>query len=124
MRIARRAVVAAMASLPAVGSSSAKSGQQNAYGSVPYGELGYGGSRSDCFIATAAVGTANHEDVAALRRFRDDVLLENALGRAFVRAYYATSPPVARWVSRSPRRRAAVRTLAIRPAATIYNTLT
>jgi hypothetical protein len=48
-----------------------------------------------CFIATAAWGSKDQADVATLRRFRDDVLMPSAAGRAFVAAYYAASPPLA-----------------------------
>jgi hypothetical protein len=49
----------------------------------------------DCFIATAAYGSALHEDVAWLRSFRDQYLLTNKPGRAFVAFYYEHSPTIA-----------------------------
>ncbi len=48
-----------------------------------------------CFIATAAWGSHLDPHVAELRRFRDEFLLTNAPGRAFVAWYYETSPPIA-----------------------------
>ncbi|MCU4743466.1 CFI-box-CTERM domain-containing protein [Natronoglomus mannanivorans] len=123
MSLTRRALLSLAGSVGLAGAATATGETEEeddidlSYGAVPYGEQGYGGSRSDCFIATAAIGTTNHEDVAALRRFRDDVLLENAVGRAFVRTYYATSPPVARWIARGPRRRRIVRRTLIEPAS-------
>ena len=50
---------------------------------------------SPCFIATAAYGTALHEDINVLREFRDEYLVTNPAGRVFVKIYYTTSPPVA-----------------------------
>ncbi|MFO7973437.1 MAG: CFI-box-CTERM domain-containing protein [Candidatus Hydrogenedentota bacterium] len=55
-----------------------------------------------CFIATAAYGTASAEELAALRRFRDEVLLQTTLGTAFVDLYYQVSPPFAAEVARHP----------------------
>jgi hypothetical protein len=42
----------------------------------------------DCFIATAVYGNINAPQVQTLREFRDDVLMHNTLGRAFVSIYY------------------------------------
>ena len=50
---------------------------------------------SPCFIATAAYGTPLHEDINVLRDFRDDYLMSNPAGRAFVKIYYTSSPPIA-----------------------------
>lgn len=93
------------------------------YGVGAYGEGGYGGMPANCFIATAACGTDAHDDVVSLRGFRDDVLLQNRPGRLAVITYYALSPPIARWISRSPHRRAAVRRLIVSPASRLTTTV-
>ena len=51
---------------------------------------------SKCYIATAVYGSYDAPEVRVLRRFRDEVLSTSVPGRAFVRGYYAVSPPVAR----------------------------
>ena len=53
-----------------------------------------------CFIATAAYGTDTATEIDILREFRDVVLLPDSLGARFVSLYYATSPPMADFISR------------------------
>ena len=84
-------------------------------GGVPQGS---GGSRvtppataSRCFIATAAFGSADAEQVMVLRRFRDEQLLGHPVGDWFVQTYYRLSPPVADVIAERPWARAAVRGL-------------
>ena len=38
------------------------------------------------------------DEVVALRNLRDNVLLENWLGRTFVKSYYEISPPLANYI--------------------------
>jgi len=60
----------------------------------------YGKGGGGCFIATAAFGSYLDPNVQILRNFRDDYLLTNALGRAFVEFYYKASPPIADYIRR------------------------
>lgn len=53
--------------------------------------------RSGCYVATCVYGSYNVGEVWVLRRFRDDCLAESAVGRAFIRFYYAVSPTLVRW---------------------------
>jgi cold shock CspA family protein len=57
---------------------------------------------SKCFIATAVYGDPCCSQVMALRCFRDDHLVTNILGQAFVGFYYKVSPPVAAWLPSQP----------------------
>lgn len=52
-----------------------------------------------CFIATAAYGSYESPFVQVLRDFRDQRLLTNAPGRAFVAWYYAHSPSAASYIA-------------------------
>lgn len=72
-----------------------------------------------CFIATASYGVNNGEGVVGLLcDFRDNVLLTNPLGEAFVKAYYKLSPPVAEIIAESEPLRAAVR-VALKPLVVV-----
>lgn len=62
-----------------------------------------------CFIATAAYGSFLDPHVTALRNFRDQHLLTNAAGRAFVTFYYRHSPPIANFIADSTLLRAITR---------------
>ena len=62
-----------------------------------------------CFIATAAYGSPMEPQVEVLRQFRDRFLLENSIGRTFVRFYYAYSPPVAEFIAKHDSLRLVVR---------------
>ena len=68
-----------------------------------------------CFIASASYGVNNGEGVVGLLcDFRDNVLMTNPLGEAFVKAYYKLSPPIADIISESEPLKAAVR-VALKP---------
>ncbi len=68
---------------------------------APVSSGGSGGS-GGCFIATAAYGSYLHPQVQLLRNFRDEYLLTNTPGRAFVAFYYRNSPPLADFIARHP----------------------
>ena len=72
-----------------------------------------------CFIATAAYGTASAEEIDTLRAFRDEVLLESALGSLLVEWYYQTSPPVADFILENSLLRTIVRELVIEPMVSV-----
>jgi len=65
---------------------------------------------SGCFIATAAYGTPFAEEIDVLRSWRDEFLEASLPGRAFIKAYYSLSPPVANNISESEGKRKIVRT--------------
>lgn len=72
-----------------------------------------------CFIATASYGVNNGEGVVGLLcDFRDNVLMTNPLGEAFVKVYYKLSPPIADVIAESEPLRAAVR-VALKPLVVI-----
>lgn len=51
-----------------------------------------------CYIATAIYGSYEAPEVLVLRKFRDEVLQNSLLGKAFINTYYLLSPPVAKWL--------------------------
>ncbi len=69
------------------------------------GEEGKGG----CFIATAVCGSRLAKDVKVLSKVRDEYLLANSLGRAFVSFYYRYGPKLADFISKYPFLKRAIR---------------
>lgn len=89
------------------GSPSAGGGTEST--PAPTTASGGGGGGGGCFIATAAFGTPMASEVRYLRAFRDEYLLTNDAGRAFVNFYYRFSPPLADWVRQHENVRAVAR---------------
>lgn len=74
-----------------------------------------------CFVATAAYGTETATELDILRDFRDQVLLNNALGSRFVEVYYTLSPPIANFIAQSDFLRAVVREVFIEPIVNLLH---
>lgn len=49
-----------------------------------------------CYVATCVYGSYDCPPVWTLRRFRDEILSNSFLGRAFIKIYYAISPTAVR----------------------------
>lgn len=54
-------------------------------------------SSGGCYIATAVYGSYDCPEVWVLRRYRDNRLQKNTLGKLFVKVYYAVSPTLVKW---------------------------
>lgn len=65
------------------------------HGSKYIPHISQGGASGGCYIASAVYGSYNAPEVRVLRMFRDRILAKRMLGRAFIRFYYAVSPPLA-----------------------------
>jgi hypothetical protein len=76
-----------------------------------------GAAPGGCFIATSALGTSNAWQLDVLREFRDQTLLQSAIGKSLVNGYLRWSPRVAKWLETKPRARWFVRTLLVTPVA-------
>lgn len=65
---------------------------------TPSYQSGRGAATSGgCYVATAVYGSYDCPQVWTLRRYRDNILAESFLGRAFIHLYYAVSPALVRW---------------------------
>lgn len=70
--------------------------------SMPGGSLDVNvGTTSKCFVATVCFGEAAWQ-THVLRAWRDEVLVQHAAGRRFVRWYYRRGPALARAVAQRP----------------------
>lgn len=63
----------------------------------------------NCFIATAAFGSAMAPEVESFRKFRNRYLLSNSAGRMFVKFYYKHSPAYAHMIAENETMRTLVR---------------
>jgi hypothetical protein len=72
-------------------------------------------TKGSCFIATAAYESNLAPEVETFRSFRDAVLVRTVYGSAFVALYYRTSPPIARYIRRSPNLRKLTRKIILNP---------
>ncbi len=70
---------------------------------------------SECFIATAVIGTPLDPKIDLLRFFRDSWLISNPLGRAAVFTYYEVSPPIARAARRNETLKRILRNIVVEP---------
>lgn len=95
----------------------------NESGSRGGGSEGGGSGRGGpCFIATTVFETDYCSELTTLRRFRDEQLLNNRVGRIFVKIYYHIGPYFARKVANRPLIKAFVRRLLERVCARIEKT--
>lgn len=76
---------------------------------------------SPCFVATAAYGSPLAAEVGTFRRFRDRHLMNNALGRAFVSAYYEVGPHAAEALEAHPWLKSAARAFLTPLAALLHD---
>lgn len=68
-----------------------------------------------CFVATAVYEPTEIAKIDLLRSYRDRVLLKSVVGRGFVSVYYATSPSIAKVISKSQSLKVAIKTLLLDP---------
>ena len=66
-------------------------------------------SGATCFVASAVYEDPNHPDVIVLRKYRDDILAKNFLGRVFIKIYWVLGPRLAVMVGGHPRTKALCR---------------
>lgn len=71
--------------------------------------------QKNCFIATAAFGSALAPEVVLLREYRDKELAQYRVGRWIIRAYEKFSPPIALWIEQHSRMRSYVQRFFLSP---------
>ena len=81
---------------------------------------GGGGGGGGCFIATAAYGTPVAADIDVLRAFRDEHMLDNAVGLFVADVYYSVSPHVADSVAEHPTLAALIRLVLVPVVAVVH----
>ena len=69
------------------------------------------GAGGVCFIATAAWGSPQAEEVVVLRHYRDEYLTRNRFGRWTINFYNRVGPKVATFVAPRPALRRLVRSI-------------
>jgi hypothetical protein len=89
----------------------AESFNVNCHYAVPSKVTGLSSDEFDCFITTATYGSPFKPKVQIFRKFRNQYLKTNLLGRKIIQTYYKYSPPLARWISSHPSSKAYVRIL-------------
>lgn len=98
-----------------------KEGIVSELGSFSYVITPSGGNIDECFIATASFGSKFEPAVVLLRHFRDDFLLTNQWGTAFVKFYYENSPPIAAIIAQNEPLKLMVRVLLLPFIAVAYS---
>lgn len=71
--------------------------------------------KSGCFVATACFGEYDSPEVVVLRKFRNEHLLNNIIGRFFVSLYYCFSPAVSKFLLRHNSLKFCVRNYVLKP---------
>ena len=74
-------------------------------------------TNKECFIATAAYGSASAKSVIILREFRDTSLRNSLLGKSFIKFYEKYSPPIALIIGKRSFLRFITRKIIVDPAA-------
>ena len=73
-----------------------------------------------CFIATAVYGSYSAPEVIILRRFRDNFLLSSKIGSLFVKLYYLSSPPIAKFLEDHTMLKKFTRVFIIQPIVNLF----
>ncbi len=79
--------------------------------------------KSNCFIATATMGDANHPIVVLLREFRDLWLLKKKYGKIFIKFYYKIGPYPAMIINKYPYLKRISYMMIVRPVAYVADLL-